>query len=170
MIEVILADITKVELDVIVNSANQHLIGGSGVSGAIHKAAGEELELESKEYAPLAEGKAILTKGYNLSSKHVIHTVAPKYYMMQENREELLRSCYRTSLEIADESNLKSIGFPAIGIGIYKWPVELGLTIAVKEAINYMREQNENIEKVYFITISGETKAVYEALIESLLK
>lgn len=145
-------------------------LGGSGVSGAIHKAAGEELELESRKYAPLAEGQSIKTKGYNLKSKNVIHTVAPKYYMMQENREELLRSCYRSSLEIADENNLKTIGFPAIGIGIYKWPAELGLRIAVEEAVSYMREKNKNIENIYFITISGETKVIYETLIKSLLK
>lgn len=128
------------------------------------------MELESREYAPLAEGQSIKTKGYNLKSKNVIHTVAPKYYMMQENREELLRSCYRSSLEIADENNLKTIGFPAIGIGIYKWPAELGLRIAVEEAVSYMREKNKNIENIYFITISGETKVIYETLIKSLLK
>lgn len=128
------------------------------------------MELESRKYAPLAEGQSIKTKGYNLKSKNVIHTVAPKYYMMQENREELLRSCYRSSLEIADENNLKTIGFPAIGIGIYKWPAELGLRIAVEEAVSYMREKNKNIENIYFITISGETKVIYETLIKSLLK
>ena len=102
MIKVILGDITEVELDAIVNSANKSLLSGSGVSGAIHKAAGKELELECKEHGPLEEGNSIITKGYNLRSKNVIHTVAPKYYLLQENREELLRSCYYTSLKLAD--------------------------------------------------------------------
>lgn len=120
MIEVLIGNITKQKIDAVVNSANQSLLGGSGISGAIHKAAGEELERECMKYSPLEEGQSVITKGYELDSKHVIHTVAPKYYSIQENREKLLRSCYSTSLELADQNNLKTIGYPAIGIGMYK--------------------------------------------------
>jgi len=165
MIDVILGNIVHVELDAIVNSANKYLIQGSGVSGAIHKAAGNELEIESRKHAPLQEGNSIITKGYNLKSKYVIHTVAPKYYMLQENREELLRNCYRTSFKIADKNNLRNIGYPAIGLGVCKWPVELALSIAIEEAMKYIANENNNIEDIYFITVNEEIKRVYESLI-----
>lgn len=165
MIQVILDDITKVELDAIINSANKSLLSGSGVCGVIHKAAGKELEIECKKYGPLEEGNSIITKGYNLKSRNVIHTVAPKYYLLQENREELLRSCYYTSLKLADENNLKAIGYPAIGIGVYKWPIELALTIAVEEVAKYMKHENRNIDNVYFIVRDERLKKAYEFLI-----
>lgn len=170
MIQVILDDITKVELDAIVKSANKSLLSGSGVCGVIHRAAGKELELECKEHGPLEEGNSIITKRYNLKSKNVIHTVAPKYYLLQENREELLRSCYYTSLKLADENNLKVIGCPAIGIGVYKWPIELALTIAVEEVARYMKHENKNIENVYFIVRDERLKKAYEFLIGKYVK
>lgn len=166
MIKVILGDITEVEFDVIVNSANKSLLVGSGLSGAIHRAAGKELEIECKEIGPLDEGNSTITKGYNLKSKNIIHTVAPKYYLLQENREELLRKCYYTSMRIADVNNLKNIGYPAIGIGIYKWPIELALTIAVEEISRYIRNENNNIENVYFVVRDERLKKAYEFLID----
>ncbi len=166
MIKVILKDITEVEFDAIVNSANKSLLRGSGLSGAIHRAAGKELEIECKDIGPLDEGNSIITKGYNLKSKNIIHTVAPKYYLLQENREDLLRKCYYTSMKIADRNNFKSIGYPAIGIGVYKWPIELALTIAVEEISRYIRNENKNIENVYFVVRDERLKKAYEFLIE----
>lgn len=166
MIKVLLGNITKQKLDVIVNSANQSLLAGSGISGAIHKKAGPELEKECREHGSIEEGQSVLTKGYDLESKHVVHTVAPKYYLLQENREELLRSCYSTSLKLTDENNLTTIGYPAIGIGMYKWPIELALTIAVEETYKYLQNHNTNIEKVYFIVNDERLKDAYEYLID----
>ena len=109
MIKTSLEDITKMDVDAIVNSANERLTPGSGVSGAIHKAAGKELAEECKKIGKLEEGNSVIIKGYNLKAKYVIHTVAPKYYLEQENREELLRNCYKTSLKLVDENNCKTI-------------------------------------------------------------
>lgn len=166
MVEVLLGNIVKEKLDVIVNSANQSLLAGSGISGAIHKEAGPELEKECRKYGLIEEGQSALTKGYKLKSKHVIHTVAPKYYLLQEDREELLRSCYSTSLKLTDENNLKTIGYPAIGIGMYKWPIELALTIAVEETCKYLKQYNTNIEKVYFIVNDERLENAYQFLID----
>lgn len=165
MLEVIVGDLTKMDLDAIVNSANSALLSGAGVSGAIHKAAGAELEREGRQHAPLEEGNSIITKGYDLKAKHVVHTVAPKYYLEQENREELLRSSYYTSLKLADENKVKTIGYPAIGIGIFKWPVELALTIAIEEVNKYLKNENKNIEKVSFVVMDEELKETYESII-----
>lgn len=170
MIKAIVGNITELKLDGVVNSANKNLLSGSGVSGAIHKAAGKELEIECKKYAPLEEGNSVITNGYNLKSKNVIHTVAPKHYLLQENREELLRSCYYTSLKIADENKLKTIAYPAIGIGVYKWPVELALTIAVEEVARYISSENKNIEEVYFVVMDEKLKKEYETLIDKYTK
>lgn len=125
---------------------------------------------KTNQNAPLEEGNSIITKGYNLKSKNVIHAVAPKHYLLQENREELLRSCYSTSLKIADENNLKSIGYPAIGIGVYKWPVELALTIAIEETLKYMMYENKNIGIVYFIVTDKKLKDAYDFLIDKFMK
>lgn len=169
MIKTSLEDITKMDVDVIVNSANSGLAPGSGVSGAIHKAAGKELEEECKKHRPVEEGEAVITKGYNLKAKYVIHTVAPKYYLNQENREELLRSCYRTSLRLADENKCRTMAFPAIGIGIYKWPKELGLTIAVEEVKDYLKNHNKNLKTVYFACRDDQDLAKnYEGIIYAL--
>ena len=170
MIKAVLEDITKMDVDAIVNSANERLSPGAGVSGAIHKAAGKGLAEECKKHSPLGEGNSIITKGYNLKAKYVIHTVAPKYYLEQENREELLRSCYKTSLELADENNCKTIAFPAIGIGIYKWPVDLGLSIAVEEVKKYLKDHNKNLETVYFACRNNEELAkIYQDLIDTII-
>lgn len=166
MIEVILGDLTKVEFDAIVNSANKSLLSGSDLSEAIHRAAGKELEVECEKLGPIEEGSSIVTKGYGLKSKNIIHTVSPKYYLLQENREELLSKCYYSSMKLADEKNFKSVGYPAIGIGIYKWPIELALTIAVGEISKYMKNENTNIEKIYFVVRDEKLKEAYEFLID----
>ena len=169
MIKAVLEDITKMDVDAIVNSANERLTPGAGVSGAIHKAAGKELAEKCKKYGKQEDGNSVITKGYNLKAKYVIHTVAPKYYLEQENREELLRNCYKTCLKLADENNCKSIAFPAIGIGIYKWPVDLGLSIAVGEVKKYLKDDNKNLETVYFACRNNEELAKkYQELIDTI--
>lgn len=164
-INVLLCDITKLEVDAIVNSANSSLRMGSGLSGAIHRAAGPDLYEECKQYGTINAGEAIITKGYNLLSKYVIHTVAPKWYLNGELREEELKSCYIESLKLAEENEVKEIAFPCIGMGIYKCPLEIGSKIAVdtvKSKINSFKF----INKVYFVCGNKEQFERYKNLLE----
>ena len=124
----------KSEADIIVLSANPSLLAGSGISGAIHKAAGEELEMTAKALGPIKVGEAIITPAFNLSAKYVVHTVCPRYIDGQRDERELLAEAYRSALNFYDEvPNERSISFVSMGTGVYRWPLEVAAEIAIKE-------------------------------------
>lgn len=164
--KVLLCDITKLELDAIVNSANSSLRMGSGLSGAIHRAAGPKLYEECIQYGTLNPGQAVITKGYNLLSKYVIHTVAPKWYLNDPLKEEYLKSCYKESIKLAEENNISEIAFPCIGMGIYKCPLEIGAKIAI-DTVKEQLESLKVIKKIYFICGNKSQFEIYKSLIEN---
>jgi O-acetyl-ADP-ribose deacetylase (regulator of RNase III) len=153
-------DITKQNTDAIVNAANKSLLGGGGVDGAIHRAAGKDLLEECRNLGGCNTGEAKITKGYNLNANYVIHTVGPVWYGGDNNEEEKLAECYRNSLQLAVKNKIKSIAFPAISTGIYRFPIEKAVRIAVKEVKNFL-EKNSSIEKVVFVCFDEFTYALY---------
>jgi len=147
-IDILQADITTLKVDAIVNAANNSLLGGGGVDGAIHRAAGEELLAECRTLKGCATGHAKITRGYNLPATYVIHTVGPVWYGGHKDEDALLASCYRESINIANEYHLKTLAFPAISCGAYKFPVERACEIAINEVINSVK--GTSIERVIF--------------------
>ena len=165
-IEIRQGDITKLEVDAIVNAANSSLLGGGGVDGAIHRAAGPELLEECRKIGGCPTGEARLTQGYNLPSKYVIHTVGPVYHGKPRDAE-LLANCYRNSLQLAVKQGITSIAFPAISCGVYGYPIKAACKIAVDNACAFLKE-NRSVEKVIFILFSNGDKSVYDDYLKRL--
>jgi O-acetyl-ADP-ribose deacetylase len=165
-IEIQKGDITKLKVDAIVNAANTSLLGGGGVDGAIHYAAGPRLLEECRTLNGCRTGEAKITKGYNLSAKYVIHTVGPVWGGGHRNEDELLASCYKNSLKLALENGIKTIAFPAISTGVYHFPLERATRIAANEVKKFL-EKNEAMEKVIFVCFDEGTYKVYEEILSS---
>jgi len=159
-IEVKQGDITKLKVDAIVNAANKSLMGGGGVDGAIHRAAGPDLLAECKTVGGCPTGEARITGGYNLFASYVIHTVGPVYSGKPQDRR-LLTQCYLNSLKLVNDYNIKSVAFPAISCGVYGYPIKEACQIAVDTTCEFL-DKNRLIEKVIFILFSTENINVYE--------
>lgn len=164
-IKVLKGDITKLHVDAIVNAANGSLLGGGGVDGAIHRAAGRELLEECRKLHGCNTGEAKITKGYRLPAKYVIHTVGPVWHGGADGEAELLKDCYRNSLKLALDSHLKSVAFPAISTGVYGYPKEQAAEIAVNTIVEYLiGKVNEDFE-VWLVAFDEQTENLYHQAI-----
>ena len=157
-------DITKLAVDAIVNAANTTLLGGGGVDGAIHRAAGPELLAECKTLGGCRPGEAKITRGYSLPARFVIHTVGPIWSGGHHGESETLANCYRNSLHLASENCLRTIAFPAISCGVYRYPISDGAKIAVETTSEFLRE-NASITEVTFVVSSDEIEGAYQRLL-----
>ncbi len=160
-------DITKLKVDAIVNAANSSLLGGGGVDGAIHRAAGPELLEECRNLHGAKTGEAKVTKGYKLPAKHVIHTVGPVWRGGSHGEQGLLESCYRNSLMLWKENNLKSIAFPAVSTGIYGYPKKEAAEVAVRTILKETKGLGDEYE-VYLVAFDTETELLYQETIRKL--
>ena len=165
-IQVLRGDITALEVDAIVNAANTRLLGGGGVDGAIHRAAGPELLSECRQIGGCPTGEARITKGYRLPAKYVIHTVGPVYRGTAQDKAALT-SCYRNSLDLAIEYGLKRIAFPAISCGVYGYPIEKACRVAVDTTCDILGDHPE-LEKVIFMLFSDSDQKIYQDYLQSL--
>ena len=163
-IDIVRGDITKLDVDAIVNAANTTLLGGGGVDGAIHRAAGPKLLEECRTLGGCKTGESKITRGYNLPARFVIHTAGPVWSGGNRGEAELLANCYRDSLRLAAENGIKTLAFPAISCGAYRYPISEAAAIAVNTARDYLASGNQ-IEKMVFVVSTDEIEAVYRSLI-----
>jgi O-acetyl-ADP-ribose deacetylase (regulator of RNase III) len=162
-IEIIMGDITGVADDAIVNAANTSLLGGGGVDGAIHRAAGPELLEECRALNGCPTGQARITKGYKLKATYVIHTVGPVWQGGMSGEPELLAGCYRNSLRLAAETGLKTVAFPSISTGVFRYPVDKAAMIALQEIVNFLKKDT-TVRKVSIVCFDSNTYSVYNRL------
>jgi Predicted phosphatase homologous to the C-terminal domain of histone macroH2A1 len=164
-VELVKGDITSLDVDAIVNAANNSLLGGGGVDGAIHNAAGPDLLAECERLNGCETGHSKITNGYRLKAKHVIHTVGPVWYGGYRDENALLASCYQTSLVLAKEKKIKTLAFPGISTGAYGFPKDLAALIAVNETKRFMNK-NSYPEKVIFVTYGDDSYETYRKLLD----
>lgn len=160
-IQIVSEDITQLRVDAIVNAANRLLLGGGGVDGAIHRAAGPELLAECRTLGGCETGQAKLTRGYRLPARWVIHTVGPIWQGGDRGEPELLAACYRNSLRLAVDQGMRTMAFPAISCGIYGYPPDQAARIAVREVRNFLAGDN-HLETVYLVCFGGDVREAYE--------
>ena len=166
-IEIIQGDITKQEVDAIVNAANCSLLGGGGVDGAIHRAAGPELLAECRGLNGCKTGEAKITRGYKLPAKYVIHTPGPVWHGGTKYEPELLSACYISCLELASENGCKTVDFPSISTGVYRFPLDRASKIAIGTISDFLKFHPE-IERVRMVCFDARTKEYYDKALESL--
>lgn len=169
LLKTVRGDITKIsDVQAIVNAANNSLLGGGGVDGAIHRAAGPELLAECRTLHGCETGQAKITKAYHLPCKYVIHTVGPIWNGGRNREEELLASCYNTSMQLALEHGIRSIAFPSIATGVYRFPVDLAAKIAVDTVSRFLNEHKDDFNMVEWVLFDEHTKLVYEAAVDRI--
>ena len=166
-IQIVAQDITRLQVDAIVNAANARLLGGGGVDGAIHRAAGPRLLEKCRSLGGCPTGEARLTKGYDLPAGHVIHTVGPVYRDGEQGEPELLRSCYRNSLRLAEENRFRKLAFPSISTGVYQYPLSEAAHIAITQALCHLG-QAEFPETVIFCCYPPENADVYRVVLQAV--
>ena len=167
-IEIVTGDITKIVCDVIVNAANSSLLGGGGVDGAIHRAAGPELVHECRLLGGCRTGQAKMTRGYRLPAAYIIHTVGPVWNGGGKGEAALLASCYRESLLLAKARDLRTIAFPAISCGIYGYPLEQAAAIAIGETVRFVEAHPDSFDKIVFVCFSEGIADVTKAALEQV--
>jgi O-acetyl-ADP-ribose deacetylase (regulator of RNase III) len=166
-IELTRGDITKLRVDAIVNAANESLLGGGGVDGAIHRAAGPSLLEECRKIGGCPTGEARITKGYRLPARYVIHTAGPVWFGGGHGEDEALRKCYWNSLNLAEQNEIQTLAFPSISTGAYGFPIERASRIAVATVGDYIMRSTA-IEKIIFVCFSESDYSIYEALLHSM--
>lgn len=162
-------DITTFQLNAIVNISKPNLLGGGGVDGSIHRAAGAELRVECMKLDGYATGDVKLTNGYNLLAKHVIHTVGPRYNDGNHNEADLLKKCYISCFNIAAGNHIKTIAFPSISTGVYGYPIEKAAEIALSTILDFLKT-NKSMEQVYAVCFSDKDFDIYTTTLEKLSK
>jgi O-acetyl-ADP-ribose deacetylase (regulator of RNase III) len=164
-VELVKGDITSLDVDAIVNAANNSLLGGGGVDGAIHDAAGPDLLIECERLNGCETGKSKITGGHRLKAQYIIHTVGPVWYGGYRDEPQLLASCYQTSLALAKEKKIKTLAFPGVSTGIYGFPKDLAALIAVNETRRFLNK-NSYPEKVIFVTYGDDSYEIYRKLLD----
>jgi O-acetyl-ADP-ribose deacetylase (regulator of RNase III) len=167
VIELLQGDLTEQDTDAIVNAANRTLLGGGGVDGAIHRAAGPQLLAECRTLGGCATGEAKITRGYLLKARHVIHTVGPIYFSAGKDAPALLASCYRRSLELASAHQLHSVAFPSISTGAYGYPLKEAAPVALKAVRDYLKG-HADMQRVCFVLFSKDAYQAYEEALKDL--
>ncbi|MCB9858498.1 MAG: O-acetyl-ADP-ribose deacetylase [Phycisphaerales bacterium] len=162
-IRIVEGDLTQLDVDAIVNAANSSLLGGGGVDGAIHRAAGQDLLAECRTIGGCPTGEARITRGYKLKARHVIHTVGPVYHGGDSGEPALLQSCYESSLRLARSNNVRTVGFPAISCGVYGYPMREAATIALETTARFLAAQDD-IDEVVFVLFGRAALDVYLAV------
>ncbi len=167
-VDVLQTDITLLEVDAIVNAANEGLMGGGGVDGAIHRVAGAELKAACRTLGGCPTGMAKITKGYNLPAKYIIHTVGPIWRGGVDNEAETLANCYKNSLQVALDNQIKTIAFPAISCGVYGYPIVAAVKIAVKTTYEFITER-QGIERVTFVAFNEDIFRTYQIALNTAM-